>query len=103
MIHRLILILLVIVLAMVGVALWRQAEHRPPSLSELVDALRSDKVNLSIENSWSQSVTFTTGWKDSHGVAWSVTTTQKPDESYEDFKKRHLDAVYDLQQDHPPV
>lgn len=103
MIGRLTLALLILVVGMVGWALWRQSEQRAPTLPEIVEALRHDKVNLSITNTWSEAMsTMTTTWKSAKGNH-SVVTTRREGESEEAWAARHAAELEAQQAQFPPV
>lgn len=84
------LLLLVLVVGMLGWALWR---HSPPTAEEIAGAIRSDKVNLTIANEWSNTVRKTTiNWTDANGKRKStvVETAQREGEESDELSARHL-------------
>lgn len=87
------LLLLVLVVGMLGWALWR---HSPPTAEEIASAIRSDKVNLTIANEWSNTVRKTTiNWQDSTGRKRStvVETAQLEGETSAELARRHLEEI----------
>lgn len=93
MTQRLILGLLVAVVAMLGFAMWRQERARPPSLQEIVGAVRSDKLNMTIENRWMDMQSITTQVTGQSGQVHTVTTARLPDETIPAWKARHQEAI----------
>jgi hypothetical protein len=103
-IQRVILALLVLVVTMTGWAISKQSKMKPPTLREFVEAVRSDKVNLTIENKWVPDMqTLSSTWKDARGVSHTVTTPQLADESPTAHAARHKAAVDALQALFPPA
>ena len=92
MIQRLTLALLLVVVGMLGWAFWRWSPT--PTLDEIVGALRSDKVNLTIENTLGdQMQTVTTTVVGQSGNSYTITTTRLENETKESWFDRHIEAV----------
>lgn len=92
-----------VLLTMAGV-LWHLRANRFPTLGEITDGLRSDRVNLNISNSWAGEVqTMTTTWTDAHQNQHTVTTTKTEEETQTQFAERHKAAVEALQAVYPPA
>lgn len=85
--------LLILVVGMLGWAMWR---HSPPTAEEIAGAIRSDKVNLTIKNEWSNHVRKTPiNWTDANGKRKTTTveTAQAEGETSAELSARHLREV----------
>jgi len=97
------MVLILVVIGMLGWALWKQGRHRSPTLPEIVEALRSDKVNLSITNQIGVMMSvMETSWTSARGNH-TLKSTRKEDETEAAFAARHAAELAAQQAQFPPV
>ena len=95
--------LILIVIGMLGWAMWKQSGQQPPTMREIVEALRSDKVNLSITNQIGVMMSvMETSWTSARGNH-TLKSTRKEDETEAAFAARHAAELAAQQAQFPPV